>query len=266
MLTYPSIDPVALQLGPLAIRWYSLAYVGGILLGWYYVKWLHKRLPIPGLTPKVLDDLVLWAVLGIVGGGRLGYVLFYKPAYYFAHPLEILQVWEGGMSFHGGLLGTLVAMYALCRKHRIPFLRMMDAVAAATPIGLCFGRLANFVNGELFGRVTDAPVGMLFPRGGPLPRHPSQLYEAALEGVALFIILFLLVRFTRARTRPGFVGGVFLAGYGLARATVECFREPDAYLGYLFGAITMGQLLCVPMLALGGGLILRARRDAARAA
>lgn len=259
MIPYPSINPVAVQLGPLAIRWYSLSYIAGILLGWLYVRRLHRQQPVPGLNAKALDDLMLWMVMGVVGGGRLGYVLFYKPGYYFANPLHIFTVWQGGMSFHGGLLGVFLAIWIFCRKYRIPYFAMMDVLACATPIGLFLGRLANFINGELFGRVTDVPWAMVFPQGGPLPRHPSQLYEAGLEGIALFAVLYLLTLIPSARRRVGVRSGAFLIGYALARMAVECFREPDAFLGYLFGFITMGQLLCLPMLALGIFLIARAK-------
>ncbi|MDE3060834.1 MAG: prolipoprotein diacylglyceryl transferase [Pseudomonadota bacterium] len=262
MLPFPNIDPVALRLGPLAIRWYSLAYIAGILLGWWYVARENMRKPIPGLTRKAFDDMVTWAVIGVVGGGRLGYVLFYKPDYYFTHPLDIFKVWEGGMSFHGGLIGVILAFFLFARKYGVPFWPLIDVIACATPIGLFFGRLANFINGELYGRPTDVPWAMVFPRGGPEPRHPSQLYEAGMEGAILFLVLFMLLKFTRAREKPGLLGGTFIAGYALSRIIAEFFREPDDFLGYLFGIITMGQLLCLPMLALGMYLILRPRRDA----
>jgi len=257
-MQFPSIDPVAIHLGPLAVRWYALAYITGILLGWFYLRAMNRRMPLPNLTPKALEEVLSYAVLGIVLGGRLGYVLFYKPGYYLEHPLHIPALWEGGMSFHGGLLGVLAAFILFCRRYRVSFLPFMDMMACATPIGLFFGRLANFVNGELFGRVSNVPWAMVFPHGGPLPRHPSQLYEAGLEGLALGVTLFLLQRFTRARTRPGLLAGGFLAGYACARLFAEQFREPDAHLGFLFGFITMGQLLCLPMLVLGAILLARA--------
>ncbi|MGE0753760.1 MAG: prolipoprotein diacylglyceryl transferase [Alphaproteobacteria bacterium] len=260
MLTFPSIDPVALSLGPLAIRWYSLAYIGGILLGWWVLIREHDRRPITGLDRKALDDTVMWAVLGIILGGRLGYVLFYKPAYYLSHPIEAFYIWEGGMSFHGGLIGVIVAFWLFSRKHGVRFLELMDVIASAVPIGLFFGRVANFINGELFGRITDSPLGMVFPHGGPEPRHPSQLYEAALEGILLFVVLQLVLKFTRARDKIGLIAGLFLIGYSLARMTAEYFREPDAYLGFIVGEITMGQLLCLPMLAIGLYLALRPKR------
>ncbi len=257
MLPFPAIDPVALQLGPLAIRWYSLAYIAGILIGWWLFMQENRRRHIPGLTPKALDDMVLWAVLGIVLGGRLGYVLFYKPAYYLAHPVQILQLWEGGMSFHGGMLGFILAFYIFAQRHKVPFSPVIDVLACVAPIGLFLGRIANFINGELYGRVTDVPWGIVFPHGGPLPRHPSQLYEAGMEGILLFALLMLLLKRTRARDKPLMLGGVFLSGYAVSRIVAECFREPDAFLGFLWGGATMGQLLSLPMLLLGLYLIFR---------
>ena len=266
MLPYPNISPVALHIpvpyfGAIDIRWYSLAYIAGIMLGWWVVAKEHKRKPIPGLTQSALDDIVTWAVLGVVGGGRLGYVLFYKPTYYMEHPGEILHLWEGGMSFHGGLIGVIIAFILFCRKYNIHFFHMIDVVACATPIGLFFGRIANFINGELFGRTTDSALGMVFPRGAVdginLPRHPSQLYEAGMEGVILFCVLTYLLKYTTAREKPGMLGGTFIAGYAIARIIAECFREPDEFLGYFMNAVTMGQLLSLPMLAYGLYLIFR---------
>ena len=261
MLSYPHIDPVLMHLGPLAIRWYSLAYMAGILLGWWLITREIARKPLANLSPKALDDMVAWAVVGIILGGRLGYVLFYKPAYYFEHPAQIVHVWEGGMSFHGGLIGTILAFYVFARKHNIRFFALMDLLAVAAPIGLFFGRLANFINGELYGRVTDAYVGMVFPTGGELPRHPSQLYEAALEGAVLFFVLLFLLKKTRARERTGALSGVFLIGYSFARIACEHFREPDAFLGFIYAGATMGQLLSLPMLALGMYLLFRSRNE-----
>jgi phosphatidylglycerol:prolipoprotein diacylglycerol transferase len=257
MLSFPNIDPVVLQIGPLAIRWYSLAYLAGILLGWWYIKSEHKKRPLANLTKKAFDDMVVWAVLGIIIGGRLGYVLFYNAAFYAEHPTQMFHVWEGGMSFHGGMAGVILAFLLFCRKYKIVFLSLMDLIACATPIGLFFGRLANFVNGELYGRVTDAAWGMVFPHGGELPRHPSQLYEAALEGALLFALLTWLLKRTSLRDKPGALSGVFLIGYGLSRILVECFREPDAQLGFLFASATMGQLLSLPMLIIGAYLLWR---------
>jgi len=264
MLPYPHIDPVALEIGPLAIRWYSLAYLAGILLGWWYVKKEHRRLPITNLTQKAIDDMVVWAVIGIVAGGRLGYVLFYNAPYYFSHPGQILHVWEGGMSFHGGMLGVILAFFLFCRKYKVRFFELMDVIACAATIGLFFGRVANFINGELYGRATDVPWGMVFPHGGDLPRHPSQLYEASMEGIVLFTVLTLLLKFTPARGKPGLLSGVFLIGYALARMAVECFREPDQQLGFLLPSVTMGQFLSLPMLLLGVYLLCRRTSEPSR--
>jgi len=258
-LPFPAFDPVLIQVGPLAIRWYALAYIAGILLGWAYVRRL-AALPPPTMPRERVDDLVVWLTLGIIVGGRLGYVLFYKPGYYLEHLAEIPAVWQGGMSFHGGMLGVLVAGWLFCRKYDLPVLRVGDAVACAVPIGLFFGRIANFVNGELFGRPTDVPWAVVFPHGGPEPRHPSQLYQAGLEGLLLGLLLFALSRSEAVRSRPGLLGGTFLAGYAVARAIGELFREPDAFLGFLIGGATMGQLLSLPMLALGLYLVARALR------
>ena len=258
VLPYPAIDPVLLQIGPVAIRWYALAYIAGLCGGWRYVVWLNRG---PGalMERKDVDDLLFWVTIGVILGGRIGSVLFYNPAYYLAHPLEIFAIWRGGMAFHGGLLGVVVVIILFARQRKIPLLSLADMIAAATPIGLFFGRIANFINGELYGRVTDVPWAMVFPTGGPLPRHPSQLYEAALEGLVLFLLLFWLVQRRRIFERPGFATGVFLLGYGLARGTVELLREPDAHIGLLAGGSTMGQLLSIPMLLLGLYLIWRAR-------
>ncbi len=257
-IPFPIIDPVLVQVGPLAIRWYALAYIFGIVAGWMLARRL-VALPPVAASPQQVDDFVTWATLGIILGGRLGYVFFYRADHYLFHPLEILQVWQGGMSFHGGALGVIVALILFCRQQRIDLLGFGDRVTAVIPIGLCLGRLANFINGELWGRVTDVPWGMVFPTGGPEPRHPSQLYQAGLEGVALFILLQVLVHIPAIRARRGFVAGAFLAGYGVARSIGEFFRQPDAFLGFLFAGATMGQLLSVPMILVGGWLMLRAR-------
>ncbi|NLH80583.1 MAG: prolipoprotein diacylglyceryl transferase, partial [Phyllobacteriaceae bacterium] len=247
VLPFPAIDPIALQIGPLAIRWYALAYVAGILIGWWYLKRLVGLDRLWGGRPRPneteLDDFVLWATLGIVLGGRIGYVLFYNPEHYLAHPNEIPMLWGGGMSFHGGFLGVVAAMALFTRKKSFPLLTLFDLVAAAAPIGLFFGRIANFINGELWGRAADVPWAMVFPHGGILPRHPSQLYEAALEGVVLFAVVGHLVFRTGLLSRPGVIAGLFTAGYGVARFIVEYFREPDVQLGYLWNFITMGQIL-----------------------
>ncbi|ANK81870.1 MAG: prolipoprotein diacylglyceryl transferase [Rhizobiales bacterium NRL2] len=260
-IPFPNIDPVAFEVGPLAIRWYALAYIAGILFGWRYCLRLARR---DTIRPNAhdFDDFVVWAVLGIILGGRIGYVVFYNAAYYLENPLDALMVWHGGMSFHGGLLGVLVAITVFSWRRGFSPLAMGDLVAAAAPIGLFFGRVANFVNGELFGRVADVPWAVIFPHGGDLPRHPSQLYEAFLEGLVLFAVLAILARRPGMRARTGFLTGVFLVGYGLARTFVELFREPDAQLGFILGPITMGQVLSAPMVLLGLYLMVRARRPA----
>jgi phosphatidylglycerol:prolipoprotein diacylglycerol transferase len=262
-LPFPAIDPVLIQIGPFAIRWYALAYIGGLVLGWQYLRWLVRR---PGwqLTPEALDDLLLYITLGVVLGGRFGYILFYRPDFYLTNPFEILKVWQGGMSFHGGLLGVLAACALFARRRGIPFLEVGDAIACATPLGLLLGRLANFINGELWGRPSDVPWAMVFPGGGPLPRHPSQLYEAALEGVVLFVIMTCIALRPRPPGAEGRLGGIFLIGYGAARSIAELFREPDAHLGFLLGGLTMGQLLSLPMVLIGILLVVRSYARAPR--
>jgi phosphatidylglycerol:prolipoprotein diacylglycerol transferase len=264
LIPYPMISPVIVEIGPFALRWYALAYVAGLIAGW----WLGKRLVADARlwggrahpTPTDIDDLIVYAALGVVLGGRIAYVLFYNFDFYLERPWEILTVWRGGMSFHGGLIGCMLAMALLARSRRLPVLAFYDTVAAVVPIGLFLGRLANFVNGELWGRVSDVPWAMVFPNAGPQPRHPSQLYEAGLEGVALFIILSLVVRRGGLR-REGLVSGLFGLGYGLSRIAVEFLREPDAQVGYLYGGwLTMGMLLSLPVALAGAALIGHALR------
>lgn len=258
-------NPVALSLGPLQIHWYALAYLAGFIFGWWYIKYLARKLNMT-ITPQQIDDFLTWAIAGVLLGGRLGYVLFYMPSYYLQHPLEIFALWQGGMSFHGGLVGIIAATFLFARKQKLPALLLADLVAAAGPIGLGLGRLTNFINGELYGRTTDAPIGMIFPRAGDnLPRHPSQLYEAGLEGIALFFIIFILMRFTSISRYHGVIGGIFLSGYGLARFSIEFFREPDAQLGFLFAGATMGQLLSLPMIFSGLWVIVWALKHKASA-
>ena len=259
VIPYPAIDPVALELGPLVIRWYALAYLVGILLAWRYARTLAQYPP-RLVGAEDIDDFVAWATLGVILGGRLGYVLFYKPGYYLAHPFEILHVWQGGMSFHGGLLGVIVAGVTYCHRRRLRTLAFADLMFVAAPIGLFLGRIANFINGELAGRPSSVPWAMVFPHYGDAPRHPSQLYQAGLEGVVLFVVLFLLWRVPAVRSRPGTLSGAFLVGYGLARITGELFREPDAHLGFILAHVTMGQILSTPMILAGVALILYARR------
>lgn len=260
-LPFPDIDPVAFSLGPLQVRWYALAYLAGFLAGWRYCVHLVSRDAGSARPDKSdLDDFLPWAIAGVILGGRIGYALFYQFDAYAAAPLELFKLWHGGMSFHGGMCGLIAALVLFARKRGIPVLRLSDLLACAAPIGLFFGRLTNFVNGELYGRTTDVPWAVLFPHAGPEPRHPSQIYESLLEGLVLFAILFALARRGEIRARPGLLSGVFLAGYGLFRFGVEFFREPDAQIGYLLGTFTMGQLLCVPMFAAGAGLALWAGR------
>ncbi|MFO1048036.1 MAG: prolipoprotein diacylglyceryl transferase [Geminicoccaceae bacterium] len=261
-IPFPPIDPVLISLGPFAIRWYALAYILGIVLGWRLVRRIVQR---PGwrVTPEAVDDLVFYVTLGVILGGRLGYVLFYQPDHYLDRPLELLAVWRGGMSFHGGLIGVLVATFLFARRRGLAFFELTDALAVVTPIGLFLGRLANFINAELWGRTTDVPWGVIFPTAGPLPRHPSQLYEAGLEGLVLFAVMLSAARGPHPPEDCGRLSGIFLVGYALARICVEFFREPDVQIGYLAGGVTMGQLLSLPMLLFGLWLILRARRAGA---
>jgi phosphatidylglycerol---prolipoprotein diacylglyceryl transferase len=249
--------------GPLVVRWYALAYFAGIMLGWLYMRAIVGRPLLWGgkapLTVNDIDDFILLATLGVVVGGRLGDVLFYDPSSYFADPLEILRIWHGGMAFHGGLLGVLIAGALFAWVRRVPVLALGDVCCAAAPIGLCLGRLANFINDELWGRPSDLPWAMVFPAAGPLPRHPSQLYEAALEGVVLFVVLALIVR-AGGLQRRGLTFGVFMAGYGIARTVGEFFREPDPQLEKLAHGLTMGMVLSLPMIAVGLAFIAYALR------
>ncbi len=267
VLLFPQFDPVLVRFGPLAIRWYALAYITGLLAGMWLVQRLVQRRPAVAV-PAQVGDFLTWATLGVVLGGRLGYVLFYQPTRFLTHPWEILEVWGGGMSFHGGMLGTAVAIVLFCRQQRIPVLGFADRIAVAAPIGLFLGRIANFINGELWGRPAPEwlPWAMIFPNAGPAPRHPSQLYQALLEGVVLFGVMLLLARSERLRARYGWLTGAFLCGYAVARSTGELFRQPDAFLGFLPGGVTMGQVLSAPMFLAGLVLILRARPAAAAAA
>ena len=259
VIPYPIIDPVLVNLGPLPIRWYALAYVAGLVAGWATTRYLVGKdilwgpgQPRPGILS--IDDLVVYMAVGIIIGGRVGYVLFYNLAYFADHPAEIAKLWTGGMSFHGGLLGAVLAFSIFAWRNKVPLLTVADVVAAGVPFGLLFGRLANFIKPELWGRVSDVPWAMVFPGAGPLPRHPSQLYEAALEGVVLLLILLVAAHRGGLR-RPGLIAGLFAIGYALARIAVEFFREPDAQLGLLFGGATMGMLLSLPLLAVGMGLV-----------
>ncbi|WP_207260008.1 prolipoprotein diacylglyceryl transferase [Desulfovibrio sp. Huiquan2017] len=253
MLNYPQFDPVMISLGPLELRWYGMMYVFGILSGWLLGRYRAAK-PWNKMTPERMDDFLTWAILGVVLGGRIGYVLFYNPSFYLANPLKVFAVWEGGMSFHGGCLGVLLVCWLFGRSHDMTFLEVGDFVSPLVPPGLFFGRIGNFINGELWGRYTDLPWAMPFPGAGGLPRHPSQLYEAALEGVLLFIIVWVY----SAKPRPkGCVGALFLLGYGAFRFLVEFAREPDRQLGFVaLHWMSMGQVLCLPMILFGAGWLI----------
>ncbi len=249
-----------LVFGPLVLRYYALAYIGGLVIGWRWLRRLVERTPAVA-TPVQADDFLTWATAGVVLGGRLGYVLFYQPDKYLADPVAIFAVWQGGMSFHGGMLGVAIATFEFCRRRQIPLWGFADRVAVVAPVGLCLGRIANFMNGELWGRAAppDLPWAMRFPHGGDVLRHPSQLYQAGLEGLVLLAVMVVLSRSEAVRARTGMLTGAFLCGYAVARIIGEFFREPDAYLGYLYAGATMGQLLSLPMLLLGLVLIARAK-------
>jgi|SRR5579862_1455942 len=253
MMTYPNINPIAFHIGSWPVYWYGLMYLVGFLVGWILLS-VRLRFSPRGVTQDQLSDIVFFAALGAIIGGRLGYMIFYDWRVLFSDPLLIFQTWKGGMSFHGGLLGVVVAMWYCTRKVKKPFLALTDLLAPVVPIGLGAGRIGNFINGELWGRVTNVSWGMVFPNGGPLPRHPSQLYEFALEGVLLFLILWIYSR----KPRPlGAVSGLFALGYGIFRCTVEFFREPDVQIGYLaFGWLTEGQLLSLPLIIIGIALLI----------
>jgi len=295
-LTFPNLDPIAwdfgtlnvfgMTIGPLQLRWYALAYIAGLLLGWLYIQRLVKKEALwtpgaPPMKPVDTDDLLFWATLGVIIGGRLGYVIFYmlpdpaSVARISADPLTVIRIWDGGMAFHGGLIGVALALWWFAKSRNAPLLSVGDVAAAATPLGLFFGRLANFVNGELWGRKTDVPWGMVFCNdtiraannggcpAGMDPRHPSQLYEAALEGLVLFIVLRIATHHFKSLSKPGMTVGIFLVGYGLVRASLEFVRNPDAQMpDWLQGSVTMGMLLSIPMIIIGAWLILRAQNAA----
>jgi phosphatidylglycerol:prolipoprotein diacylglycerol transferase len=260
MWEFPNIDPVAVAVGPIVIRWYALAYLAGFLLGWKYCMKLAGMDKDARPNAADIDDFLPWVIIGVILGGRFGYVLFYYPSYFIANPLDAFKIWEGGMSFHGGTLGVIAAMVGFSVLRKISLLRLADLIAVCAPIGLFFGRIANFINGELYGRVTESAWGIVFPRAGELPRHPSQLYEAALEGAALFVVLFFLARMPAVRDRRGMLAGVFLIGYGAFRAFIEFFREPDKHIGLIGEFISMGQVLSLPMIVAGLVLIFIANK------
>ena len=267
VLPYPGIDPVLFQIGPFAIRWYALAYIVGLVFASWYMKRLVSNPKLwgpvkPSMTVPQVDDFFLWSVLGVVLGGRLGYVLFYKPLYYAAHPLEIISMWDGGMSFHGGFLGVVVACFFYGRHIGTRLDRMLDLGAASVPVGLGLGRLANFVNGELWGRPTEVPWAFVFPLDDlQLPRHPSQLYEAILEGLVLFLAVRIGTHRYGALQYAGRASGIFALVYGLSRILVEFFREPDPFLGTFAGFLTMGMILSLPLCAIGIWLLIRSRHE-----
>jgi phosphatidylglycerol---prolipoprotein diacylglyceryl transferase len=258
VLPFPAINPVLISVGPFAVRWYALAYIVGIIAGWFYARAIIATPKLwggpPPLTVAEFDDFIIWITLGIILGGRVGYVLFYNLPHFIAYPMQILELWNGGMSFHGGVLGCIVATIVFGWRRGLSILSLGDVTTAVAPIGLFLGRIANFINGELWGRPTDVPWAVVFPSGGPIPRHPSQLYEAALEGLLLLIVLGVLVRLGVLK-RPGVVTASAAIGYGVARIFCEFFREPDAQLGFLWGGLTMGMLLCVPLILAGIGLL-----------
>ena len=262
-IPFPAFDPVIISIGPFALRWYALAYITGILLGWWYGRAIIRSErawggPAP-LTTTDFDDFILWVTLGIILGGRIGYVLFYNPGFFASNPIEAVKLWKGGMSFHGGFLGCVLAVILFARARGIPMLSLGDITCAVGTIGVFLGRLANFINAELWGRPTDVPWGMIFPGAGGAPRHPSQLYEAFLEGIVVFVVLALLIR-CGALKRPGLIIGAFALTYGAARSTAELFREPDPQLGFLWGGLTMGMLLCIPMVIAGAAFVIHAMR------
>jgi phosphatidylglycerol:prolipoprotein diacylglycerol transferase len=264
-LAFPEIDPVIISIGPFAVRWYSLAYIGGILLGGLLINYLCRK-----TAPKLpefnaLDAMLTYAIVGIILGGRIGYVLFYQANYFFENPLDIIKIWQGGMSFHGGAIGMGLATFIFSKRNKYSFFVLMDLIATVAPIGIFFGRIANFINGELYGRATDVSWAVAFPNGGYIARHPSQIYEALAEGLLLGLLLFILARFCNLRQKPGTLTGIFISFYALARFFIEPFREPDSFLGFVAGPLTMGQLLSLPMLLLGVSIIFLARNYAKRA-
>jgi len=250
MIDFPNINPIIVSIGPFAISWYSLAYVVGILLGWYYANKLTLISPF-GINKSHIENFVSWSIIAIIIGGRLGYVLFYDPQKYLSNPIEIFKTYEGGMSFHGGIFGIGIASYLYCRKNHINFLAFVDILAVVSPIALFLGRLANFINAELYGRTTNVPWAVIFPYSDNIPRHPSQLYEAFLEGFMLFWIMMYFSYRTKSLSKPGRMLGIFLIFYGIFRAFIEFFREPDIKIGFILNYFTLGQLLCIPMILIG---------------
>lgn len=255
-IDFPSISPIIFSIGPVAIRWYSMAYLFGIVVGWILIKRNVKKYDL-GLNKENVEDLIFYLTLGIILGGRLGYVLFYGKSTFWENPLQVLAIWNGGMSFHGGVLGVIAAIYLFARKIKYPFLQLTDLVVLYAPIGIFCGRLANFVNDELWGRVTDVAWAVKFPSGGYLPRHPSQLYEALFEGLLMFVVLNFLWRYKWIRIRSGFVSALFIVLYGVFRIAMEQFREPDEHMGFYFNYFTMGQILSLPLIVAGIWVMIR---------
>lgn len=257
-MAFPNIDPIILSLGPLSVTWYSLAYVVGILLGWFYASKIIEKFSIQ-ITKKNLEEFVTYAIIGIIVGGRLGYVLLYNPYKYFSNPIEILKTYEGGMSFHGGALGVITAAYIFSKRHKISFLSLTDIISPVVPIGLFFGRIANFINGELYGRATNSALGIIFPNSDLQPRHPSQLYEAFFEGLVLFGILAYAVFKRKSLNKQGLNSGLYLTFYSIFRIIIEILREPDIQIGFILDSLTMGQVLSIPLLFLGCYLMKKAQ-------
>jgi phosphatidylglycerol:prolipoprotein diacylglycerol transferase len=255
-ILFPQINPIFLNFFSIKIHWYSIAYIVGILFGYVILKRLNDKKP-QVFTSVALDDLILYSVLGIIVGGRLGYIFFYDFFYAIKNPIFIFQTWKGGMSFHGGLIGIAISTYVLAKKHKINFFKAVDLICCVAPIGIFLGRIANFVNSELYGRVTDVPWAVIFPNGGYLPRHPSQIYEAICEGILLFIIMILFFYKTNFRHIPGKITGCFLISYSFFRMILESFREPDAHVGYILNIFTLGQILSLPLLMVGLILVYR---------
>lgn len=264
-LPFHNIDPILFEWGFVVIRWYSLAYIGGLMFAWWYLAKMGDEKKSP-FTRAHIDDFVMWATFGVIFGGRLGYVLFYNPSYYASNPGDILRLWDGGMSFHGGLGGVMLAVIAFAYKYKINLFQFADRIAVVSPMGLFFGRVSNFINGELWGAPSELPWAMVFPGGGDVARHPSQLYEGLLEGLLLFLILNWLYTKTPIKNQVGMLTGVFFIGYGMARYGLEFVRVPDAHLGLLGGIMSMGQLLSLPMIGFGLWLIVRAAKNAAKGA
>jgi len=261
MFILSKINPTIFKIGIFEIRWYSLAYILGIILGWLLILYFNKKSKEKIFTDKKFsDDFFMYTILGIILGGRLGYVCFYNFVYYIKNPLQIFAIWQGGMSFHGGLIGSIIAIYLITKKHNINFWKFADLCAIIAPIGLFLGRIANFINMELYGRTTNVPWGIVFPNAGNLPRHPSQLYEAFLEGLVLFALLFFLANYTKIRDKAGMLSGIFLIGYSISRISIEFFREPDIQIGFIINYLTIGQILSIPLLIYGIYLILSVKK------